>query len=174
VEVESLDPGRILAEVEALMQPLALKKGIDFQCTGPEVPLQMQSDARKIRQILVNLVTNAIKFTKKGEVKLRLERVGDDILYHVSDSGIGIAPEHQEKIFDAFWRVETRATRATDGTGLGLSVSRRLALFLGGDLTVRSELNRGSTFVLRLPAAADLIPQRSKEPAGARPLAHTA
>jgi signal transduction histidine kinase/NO-binding membrane sensor protein with MHYT domain len=174
VEIEPVDPAQILAEVEALMQPLALKKGIDFRCTGPEVPLQMQSDARKIRQILVNLVTNAIKFTKKGEVKLRLEQVGDDILYHVTDSGIGIAPEHQEKIFDAFWRVETSATRATDGTGLGLSVSRRLARFLGGDLTVRSELNRGSTFVLRLPAAADLIPQRSKEPAGARPMAHTA
>lgn len=152
LELEILDAGTVLEEVEALMEPIALNNGIEFDCHAPSVPVQTRTDARKVRQILVNLVTNAIKFTPTGKVTVSMEKVGDDIVYRTTDTGPGIAPEHQEKIFEAFWRVENSATRATGGTGLGLSVSRRLARLLGGDLNVQSELGRGSTFILRVPA----------------------
>jgi signal transduction histidine kinase len=165
MDIELVDPEQILTEVEALMEPLALKKGIAFRCQRPATPLRLESDARKIRQILLNLVTNAIKFTDHGDVELRLLKQGDDVIYEVSDTGIGIAPEHQEKVFEAFWRVENTATRATGGTGLGLSVSRRLARFLGGDLTVRSRLHHGSTFSLCLPAVPLPVAERAKSSA---------
>ena len=152
IQVETVDANEMLNEVQTLMEPIALQKGVDLRSQGPDVRLTLDSDARKIRQILLNLVTNAIKFTDNGSVRVFLEKEGDDIIYRVSDTGSGIAPEHLDKIFDAFWQVESSATREAGGTGLGLSVSRRLARLLGGDLTVSSELGAGSTFCLRLPA----------------------
>lgn len=152
--IESVDAGELAREVQALIEPLALAKHIAFQCEVPQQAVHVESDAKKIRQILINLTTNAIKFTERGVVQLKLEREGPDAIFQVIDSGVGIAPEHQDRIFDAFWRVDTAATRTTGGTGLGLSVSRRLARFLGGDLTVQSAPGRGSTFTLRIPPAA--------------------
>ena len=161
VEIDDVDPGQILVEVEALMEPLAIKKAIDFQCQRPSGPMRpVESDARKIRQILVNLVANAINFTDTGSVRLSLEAEGGDVAYRVSDTGAGIALEHREKIFEPFWQVENGATRGTGGTGLGLAVSRRLARLLGGDVTVQSQVDSGSTFILRFPAAA--FPERAK------------
>ncbi|HUR92611.1 MAG TPA: MHYT domain-containing protein [Gemmatimonadaceae bacterium] len=154
LELEAADAGQILSEVEALMEPLALNNGIEFHCHRPNGAIPMQTDSRKVRQILVNLVSNAIKFAPRGEVTVSMEKVGDDIIYRTTDTGAGIAPEHHEKIFEAFWRVENTATRATGGTGLGLSLSRRLAQLLGGDLAVQSEIGRGSTFTLRVPSVA--------------------
>lgn len=157
VHSEKLEAVHLLSEVEALMEPIALGHGIGFRCHVPDGPLPFQSDGKKIRQILLNLATNAIKFTPKGEVSVSLAKIGDDLIFQTSDTGNGIAREHQEKIFEAFWQVENSPTRATGGTGLGLSVSRRLARLLGGDITVESEMNHGSTFTLRIPTA----PQRS-------------
>ncbi len=151
IEIDSVDATEILGEIEALMEPIAQQKGVEFSCEAPEVALIVASDARKIRQVLINLVTNAIKFTEEGSVELSVAQQGDQIIYRVSDTGPGIAAEHHEKIFEAFWQAESSATRGAGGTGLGLSVSRRLARLLGGDLTVESELERGSTFVFCLP-----------------------
>jgi signal transduction histidine kinase len=105
-----------------------------------------------VRQILVNIAANGIKFTERGEITLSARIVeGDAVEFEVRDTGIGIAPEDLERIFDPFWQVEQAATRKVGGTGLGLSVSQRLAHLLGGGVTVQSEEGKGSRFVLRLP-----------------------
>ena len=97
-----------------------------------------------------------MKFTDRGVVRLSVRRDpqrADAVLFEVSDSGIGIRAEHLQQVFDPFWQVEQRKTRKVGGSGLGLTVSRRLARLLGGDLTVASALGQGSTFTLRLPIA---------------------
>lgn len=110
----------------------------------------MESDPRKIRQILINL-GNAIKFTEQGEVVLAAIEVGDQVVLRVSDTGPRIAKEHLDEIFEPFWQVQGGTTRRLGGTGLGLSVTRRLARLLGGEVTAESELGRGSTFRFQLP-----------------------
>jgi PAS domain S-box-containing protein len=154
VERDSFDPAVLLEEVEALMEPLALAKGLAFVCHLPESTPRMESDLRKTRQILINLAGNAIKFTDSGEVRLELRDVGDEMVFVVADTGGGIAPEHTEKIFEPFYQVAGGATRTAQGTGLGLSVTRRLARLLGGDVTVHSSPGEGSEFIVRLPLQA--------------------
>jgi PAS domain S-box-containing protein len=154
VELESFDPGMLLQEVQALTEPLALAKGVEFDCRMPDEPRPVESDPRKVRQILINLVGNAAKFTDAGRISLALEEIGDEFVFRISDTGPGIAPEHLEKIFEPFWQVEGGATRTAHGTGLGLSVTRRLARLLGGEVTAESKRGEGSRFVVRLPAHA--------------------
>lgn len=152
VEMEPVVLGALMEDLNALMEPLALAKGIAFDCRySPADPAEMQSDARKIRQILINLIGNAIKFTEEGEVQLGMEDVGDEVHFRVRDTGPGITDEHLEKIFEPFWQVEGGATRTAGGTGLGLSVTRRLARLLGGEVTVTSTVGRGTAFLVRLP-----------------------
>jgi signal transduction histidine kinase len=147
---DTVDVQEMLSGMEAMIEPLALAKGIDFQCVASD-PVTFTSDAKKIRQVLINLLTNAVKFTAEGHVRLEAERDADDVVFSVSDTGPGIPPEARAKIFDAFWQVENDATRRVGGTGLGLSVARRLARLLGGDIEVESAIGEGSTFRLRLP-----------------------
>ncbi len=154
VEVDAVAPDALVGEVQALMEPLALRKAIRLECHVPAESRQMESDSRKIRQILINLVGNAIKFTDQGGVRLSLEEVGDEAVFRVADTGPGIAPEHLERIFDPFWQVQGGATRTVGGTGLGLSVTRRLARLLGGDVSVDSQVGKGTTFEVRLPMQA--------------------
>ena len=154
VEIEMVDLTALASDVQALSEPLAIAQGLAFECILPDDPGPVESDPRKVRQILLNLVGNAIKFTSDGEVTLRMEVIGDDVAFHVSDTGPGIADEHLERIFEPFFQIEGGATRTMGGTGLGLGVTRRLARLLGGDVTVQSEEGRGSTFTVRLPAHA--------------------
>jgi PAS domain S-box-containing protein len=154
IDLETFDPGALLQEVQALTEPLALAKGVEFTCHTPDEPRPMESDPRKVRQILINLVGNAVKFTEAGQISLYLEEIGDEATFRVSDTGSGIPPEHLEAIFEPFYQVSGGTTRTAGGTGLGLSVTRRLARFLGGDVTAESEPGRGSTFVVRLPRHA--------------------
>jgi signal transduction histidine kinase len=106
-----------------------------------------------VRQVLLNLASNAVKFTEQGEVRIVLERCGEDrVALRVSDTGQGIAPADQESVFAEFVQVGPRQKRA-EGTGLGLAISRRLAHLLGGTLTLKSEVGRGSTFSLVVPVA---------------------
>jgi CheY-like chemotaxis protein len=113
----------------------------------------MYSDEAKISQILRNFISNALKFTEQGEIRVRadLAEGGRTVVFSVADTGIGIAPEDQERIFSEFGQVENPLQRRFKGTGLGLALSRKLAELLGGGITVESELGRGSTFRLTVP-----------------------
>jgi len=142
-----------LQESAVLAEPLAAEKGLTLRVVPPDDSCAVWADATKLRQILLNLLTNAIKFTDSGSVTLESGKCGEMIEIMVCDSGIGIAPADHERVFDTFWQVEQKSTRKVGGTGLGLSVSRRLARLMHGELTVRSRLGAGSTFTLRLPAA---------------------
>jgi PAS domain S-box-containing protein len=154
VEVNLVNPKDLIAEVHALMEPLALSKGVAFRSHAPTEISPMASDARKIRQILINLIGNGIKFTDRGEVRLTLEENGDEVVFGIHDTGAGIEERDLDRIFDPFWQVEGGSTRNAGGTGLGLSVTRRLARLLGGDVSVTSKLDVGSTFRVRLPREA--------------------
>jgi signal transduction histidine kinase len=110
----------------------------------------------RLRQILFNLLSNACKFTKEGEVKLRASRVRngrDWIEVSVSDTGIGMTPEQQAKLFEEFSQADKTTAQRFGGTGLGLAITRKLARMMGGDVTVASEPGKGSVFTVRLPAA---------------------
>ncbi len=154
VEPATTDPAASAREVEALMEPLALAKGLDLALRVPEQPSLIETDPRKLRQVLLNLVSNAIKFTDVGSVAIELRQVGDETVFSIRDTGRGIDPENLERIFDAFWQVQGGATRTHGGTGLGLSVTRRLARLLGGEVAVKSRPGKGSTFTVRLPSRA--------------------
>jgi signal transduction histidine kinase len=117
----------------------------------PDEPLELTTDVDKARQILVNLCGNATKYTERGEVRLRVRAEGDRVVFVVSDTGMGIAPEHHARIFERFWQVDGASTRAAGGLGIGLAAAREYARLLGGDVTVESELGRGSTFRFWLP-----------------------
>jgi signal transduction histidine kinase len=115
-------------------------------------------DAMRLRQILLNLLSNACKFTKEGEVKLLVRRMADGrdwIEMAVADSGIGMTPEQQAKLFEEFAQADAATAQRFGGTGLGLAITRKLARMMGGDVTVSSEPGKGSVFMVRLPGDAD-------------------
>jgi signal transduction histidine kinase len=140
-----------LHEASTITEPLALEKKLELTVAPAPKNIELWADPTKLRQILLNLITNAVKFTDAGSVVLESRAVDDCVEIMVRDTGIGIAPSDHDRIFDTFWQVEQRSTRKVGGTGLGLSVSRRLARLMNGDLTVESKLGAGSTFTLRLP-----------------------
>jgi signal transduction histidine kinase len=108
----------------------------------------------RLRQILLNLLSNACKFTKEGEVRLRARRVAngrDWIELAVADTGIGMTPEQQAKLFEEFTQADTSTAQRFGGTGLGLAITRKLARMMGGDVTVKSHPGKGSVFTVRLP-----------------------
>jgi signal transduction histidine kinase len=123
---------------------------------APGLPIG-SGDARRLTQVLLNLIGNAIKFTDSGSVEIRVRQVIDDFEFSVVDSGFGIAPEHQAQIFDEFRQIDNTSTRKTGGTGLGLSISRRIVEMHGGRITVESEVGKGSTFKVTVPIDAALI-----------------
>ena len=144
-----------LATCEALTAPQARMKQLDFQCLRCDPRLTARVDAEKLQQILLNLFSNAIKFTDAGgRVTSRCMRLDDSrIAIEVTDTGRGIPDDQLERVFEPFVQIDTKLTRAGEGTGLGLSISRELARGMGGELTARSVLGAGSTFTLTLPAA---------------------
>ena len=135
-----------------MFRPLAEKKNIDLRGQiAPDIPI-LRQDVGKLQQILQNLLSNAIKFTPEGgRVLLKAEADPFHIVLTVTDTGVGIAPEEQERVFEKFRQAGNPLTREHAGTGLGLSIVRELAKLLGGDVTLQSELGRGSTFTVRLP-----------------------
>jgi signal transduction histidine kinase len=160
----SLDEGRetvrptdflaadLVRAAAAVVEPLARQKGLAFQYTVPDAPIRMTSDVDKIRQILVNLAGNAVKFTDEGEVKLDLTQNNRNVCFVVSDTGIGITRQDIDRLFKPFAQLDTGLTRRHGGTGLGLYISRGLAGLLGGRIEVESEYGKGSKFTLVLPA----------------------
>lgn len=119
----------------------------------PELDAMLVSDPLRVRQILVNLLTNAVKYTEHGEIVVRAAVSGDSVGFVVTDTGIGIPPESTAQIFDPFWQAESTRTRKVGGVGLGLSVALQLARALGGTLELTSTSPSGSVFTLSLPLA---------------------
>ncbi len=139
-----------------LLSPQAARKGLDLLYEiGDGVPRQVRGDITRVRQILVNLVGNALKFTEQGEVEVSVQvsqekNAGKELVFSVRDTGIGISPEAQEKLFQSFVQADSSTTRKYGGTGLGLAISKRLAELMGGRMEVKSEQGRGSTFFFTL------------------------
>lgn len=142
--------GPVLHEVVETGRLLALNKDVTVEWEEPEVDPELHTDRNLVRQILLNLVNNAVKFTPRGFVTLSA-RLDDDLVLTVSDTGIGIPDAELDGIFDEFRQVDGTSTRRYEGTGLGLAISRKFAEALGGSLTCESELGEGSTFALTLP-----------------------
>jgi two-component system sensor histidine kinase BarA len=137
----------------ALFRDQAEKKKIDLKVLVDSPSFPLRQDPGKLHQILTNLISNAVKFTPEGgRVTLKASADGDDIVFAVSDTGVGIAPEEQDLIFEKFRQAGNPLTREQGGTGLGLSIVRELAKLLGGDVSLHSELGRGSTFTVRVAA----------------------
>jgi signal transduction histidine kinase len=146
----------VIAQSCVLVQPAADARGVRLLIVRPAELVEIRTDERKLRQILVNLLANAIKFAEPGDVVLRVrlaESVGKRVMhFDVADSGCGIAVEHRSRIFEPFWRADPGATPSAGSTGLGLSVARELARLLRGDVTLlESAIGVGSTFTLELP-----------------------
>jgi len=164
-------PHKIVAQVMSLLRVRAREKNVSITCEWPDgVPATIQSDPMRISQLLVNLVGNAIKFTHEGSVRIvtrLVQEAGRPLLaFEVVDTGVGIAPEKLDSIFDPFVQADDSVTRQFGGTGLGLSISRRIAEALGGSLTVRSTRGQGSTFTATLdPGPMDDVEILDKPPA---------
>src|SRR5688572_18734747 len=151
----SIGVAKLLEEAAAMMEPDARKKGLALSLAVPEKDVVMVTDAGKLRQALVNLIGNAVKFTDHGAVSIRAhaESEVDQVVFEVEDTGIGIAPENLPRVFEAFWQVDQAPTRRVGGTGLGLHVTRRLVRLLGGDVSARSVPGQGSCFTIRVSRA---------------------
>jgi signal transduction histidine kinase len=115
------------------------------------LPDRVILDEARVQQILINLLTNAVKFSEDGQIGIAMRVLRGALVIEVSDTGIGIAAEDQGLVFERFWQVDSGADRRKDGTGLGLAISRELATLMGGSLTLRSDIAQGSTFRLTLP-----------------------
>ena len=142
----------LVEEAAAMMEPEARKKGLTLLIDVPEPDVTTVTDAGKLRQALVNLLGNAVKFTDHGEViiRARADTAVDEVVFEVVDTGIGISEEDLPRVFDAFWQVDQAPTRRVGGTGLGLHVTRRLVRLLGGDVSAQSVPGEGSCFTIRV------------------------
>jgi signal transduction histidine kinase/ActR/RegA family two-component response regulator len=165
---------RIVEDAAAPISSAARQKGLEFNFeVDPSCPEVIETDAPRLRQVLANLLQNALKFTEHGSVSLWVGRdSAETVCFAVRDTGIGIAATDQEKIFSPFGQADSSHTRRYGGVGLGLSISRRIASLLLGSLEVSSDLGRGSEFRLTLPAPDCGLPAASHEPKSERPTAN--
>jgi signal transduction histidine kinase/ActR/RegA family two-component response regulator len=165
IEIAECSLEQLLVAVESLMRPAAAKKDLGFevlQCG--DLPAQIRTDPVRLRQCLINLTNNAIKFTNKGHVYLNvsMEYLGDQesrepyIRFDVEDTGVGIPAEKQKQVFEEFVQVDGSHMRESDGAGLGLAITKKLVILLGGELTLSSEVGKGSVFTLLVPAGLDV------------------
>ncbi|HJQ54576.1 MAG TPA: ATP-binding protein [Gemmatimonadaceae bacterium] len=145
----------LVVDLDAVVSPLARAKALEYRCDMPSGNVYVRTDPDKLRQIMINLVSNAVKFTPAGG-RIRVAcTVGEKtVSIHVADTGVGIPVDKQESVFEPFVQLDRGLTRTTDGTGLGLPISRGLARGMGADITLESEEGAGSTFTLALPRAA--------------------
>jgi len=157
IENVPFDPAEILKQTVALLAVAAESKGLAVSvAVAPELPAPLAGDPTRFRQVLLNLIGNAVKFTQRGRIDLRLDaeapaNANPTLVVSVADTGIGIAQEALEHLFDRFNQADASIARRFGGSGLGLAISRELAQLMGGDIVVRSTLGRGSVFELRLP-----------------------
>jgi len=159
LETVDFDIGELAEDVVALLGDAAHAKDLELLAhCSPDLPRSLRGDPTRLRQILVNLVSNAVKFTAVGEVVLRVRVVGTGVgtatvRFEVSDTGIGIAPQDQARMFDPFSQADSSTTRRFGGTGLGLAIAKQLIELMGGDLGCESVVDEGSTFWFEVPLA---------------------
>jgi len=167
LNIETFAVAPLLDEVAATVRTLADKNADRILLECPPQVGSLTADLTRVRQILLNLASNAVKFTENGTVSLTAERIhgieGDWIVLRVSDTGIGMSPQQTTRLFQDFMQADASTTRRYGGTGLGLAISRRYCRAMGGDITVESAPGRGSTFIVSLPAVvvAEAVPLRS-------------
>ena len=154
LNIEPIGCGELAEEVVLGVRPLAEQKGIDMAWVAPKDYLEVRSDRRSLSQILINLTNNAIKFTDEGGVRLEVSRRSENgasaVRFSVIDTGRGIDPKDQQKLFAAFEQIQASSAARHEGTGLGLYICQRLAVLIGGVITFESKLGEGSTFTLEL------------------------
>lgn len=151
ITVEPVDVARLVGETVELLRPLAESRKLDLRVVTPE-PVQLLTDRRKVRQIVLNLTGNALKFTERGFVEVAVVPSENDVAISVRDSGRGVPLAQLDRIFEPFTQVDQSHTRDVAGTGLGLTVSRRFARMLGGDVSLlETSIGGGSVFALTLP-----------------------
>ncbi len=169
----------LLQEMAVLMRPLAERSGLELRCVVQDgVPPSLIGDATRLRQVLFNLMGNAIKFTERGSVTVEVQQVAVDdgqvtLKFSVHDTGIGIDPQLQARLFSSFSQLDSSIARRYGGTGLGLAICRRLVEAMGGAIGVVSDQNRGSTFWFTLRFARDTSLSESRSMEHAVPLAHS-
>jgi signal transduction histidine kinase len=149
-EPVAVDLTKVIREVTTEARPMVEEAGLEFRVHIPVEPLRVETDPKRIRYILTNLISNAVRFTEHGFVEVAAERENGRARIRVTDTGVGIEPRYHEHIFEPFFQVEKANTREKGGTGLGLAVARRAARLLGGDISLESAPGRGSTFTLDL------------------------
>ena len=152
VDIHDVEVPQLMESVASMAEPLAAAKGLAFEFVPPADDVTVQTDPMKLRQVLLNLISNAVKYTDKGSVTISSERRDGVVDFLVRDTGVGVAEEHLEKIFEPFWQVEQTTTRRSGGTGLGLAVTRQFVDLLGGSIEVDSKLGHGSTFRVSIPS----------------------
>jgi signal transduction histidine kinase len=151
VHREAFDLRQSVQRIVATVRPMAEAKSLALdEAVDPRVGA-VTSDRRRVEQILLNLLTNAVKFTDAGSIAVRVEPADGAVRIAVSDTGIGLAAGEASQLFQPFLQIDSGTTRRHEGTGLGLAICRRLAHLLGGDVTVESAPGAGSTFTLSLP-----------------------
>ena len=157
LQSEAVDLRALMMNAEAIMRPLAIQKGLSFQVPDlPAEPVWVKSDATRLRQILLNLLNNAFKFTEQGQVSLHFRQSTDEkslrfFEFSICDTGIGLDETSLGKLFQRFYQVDSGLSRKFSGVGLGLEISLSLARLLGGDIQVQSQPGQGSNFTVRLP-----------------------
>ena len=153
---ETFDVREIMEEVANTARPLMDNHANQLQVDCPASIGTMHSDLTKIRQMLLNLLSNASKFTEQGTITLSVERdgrgQGETVTFRVHDTGIGMTPQQMARVFQAFTQADTSTTSKFGGTGLGLTITRKFCEILGGDIHAASEPDVGSTFTIKLPA----------------------
>ncbi|HEX6739375.1 MAG TPA: ATP-binding protein, partial [Vicinamibacteria bacterium] len=168
------DLALLFGALRGMLRPLLVGESVSLVFEEPEGLPLLYGDEAKVSQVLRNFLSNALKFTERGEIRVSAVRQGDGVAISVADTGIGIAPEDVARIFDEFAQVEHSVQKKVKGTGLGLALSRRLAEVLGGRITVESAPGRGSTFTLHVPLAYAAPPPLLPEPVviepGGRPV----
>ena len=168
LEREEVDIAATARDIGAMMLPIASARGLELNVDAP-ASARCECDPVKLRQILLNLVSNAVKFTPRGRVRIDVREDPQTITVDVRDTGVGIAGPDLSRIFDRFVQLDQPLTRRYDGTGLGLSVCRDLARLMGADLSVQSIEGVGSTFSLQLARQAPLPSLRTPGSTGSAP-----
>ena len=159
IELGDVDLAELLAEVKKTSAGLLVNKDVEMVVEVKEKLQKIVADYHRIYQVINNLVSNSVKFTEKGEITLRAFTEGDEMVLQVEDTGIGISQEDLDAIFEEFTQADTSSTRQHEGTGLGLTITRRLVQMHGGTISVESELGKGSIFTVRLPMQAKVAPE---------------